>query len=217
MIIYLDEERAYVSWHTRHHESGFVLDALRRLTQRNMVVHRASCPKMKTNPRRRSHWTTGQHLKACSESFEELTTWAQNATGSKPRLCPDCQPGHEADASEPDDKKVAHVRLTKLGREIVSHSLDVAILYLDGMATDYELTLRDIAQTFDRTVSRVISSTQRLIAHGLIEASPPVTDRAPLSDDTLIYPTAKALRDVPDFATLSQGELETELRKLRSP
>ena len=213
MIIYLDEERAYVSWHTRHYESGYVLDALRKPTQRNMVVHRASCPQMKTNPRRRSHWTTGQHLKACSESLAELVTWARNATGSDPRVCPDCRPDYEAVAA--GHKKTAHVRLTKLGRELVSHVLDVAILYLDGMATEYDLTIRDLAQTFDRTVSRVISSTRRLIAHGLIETSPPVTDQAPLCEETLVYPTAKALRDVPDFADMSQRELETELQKLR--
>jgi hypothetical protein len=214
MIIYLDEERAYVSWHTRHHDNGFVLDAQRKPTQRNMVVHRASCPQMKTNPRRRSHWTTGQHLKACSESLEELTTWARNATGSNPRLCPDCQPDHEAVASGRADKKVTQVRLTKLGRAIVSHVLDVAILYLDGMATEYDLTISDLAQTFDRTVSRVTSSTRRLIAHGLIEASQPAEDKAPLSGDTLVFPTARALRDVPDFADMSKRDLETELQKL---
>ena len=215
MIIYLDEERAYVSWHTRHHDNGYVLDAQRKPTQRNMVVHRASCPQMKTNPRRRSNWTTGQHLKACSESLAELITWAYNATGSNPCLCPDCRPDDEAAASGREDKKTAHVRFTKLSREIVSQVLDVAILYLDGMATEYDLTIRDLAQTFDRTVSRVISSTRRLIAQGLIEASPPATDQAPLSGDTLVYPTAKALRDVPDFADMSKRELETELRKLR--
>jgi hypothetical protein len=217
MIIYLDEERAYVSWHTRHHDDGFVLDALRKPTQRNMVVHRASCPLMKTNPRRRSHWTTGQHLKACSASLEDLIMWARNATGSDPRVCPECRPDREAMASGPAKQKATQVRLTKLGRGIVSHVLDVAILYLDGMATEYDLTIQDLAHAFDRTVARVISSTRRLITHGLIEVDPPTTDQAPLMDKTLVYPTARALRDVPDFADMSQSELETELSKLHNP
>jgi hypothetical protein len=75
MILFLDEDRAYLSWVT-HHRNGFVLDCNRKPTKHHLILHRAICPEIKHSATKTTHWTTGHHMKACSLNAEELKTWA---------------------------------------------------------------------------------------------------------------------------------------------
>lgn len=65
MILFLDEDLAYLHWVT-HHRTGFVLDCLRHSTKAQMVLHRATCPQIKRSESKRTHWTTGKRQKGCS-------------------------------------------------------------------------------------------------------------------------------------------------------
>ncbi len=65
MILFLDEDRAYLSWVT-HHRNGFVLDCHRKPNKHHLMLHRAICPDIKRSATKTTHWTTGHHMKACS-------------------------------------------------------------------------------------------------------------------------------------------------------
>jgi hypothetical protein len=97
MIIFLNDERAYLSWVT-HHRQGFVLDGKRKPTLGHLVAHRATCQEIKSGCSRHTHWTTGSKLKACSLDRTELEAWAMEETGASPKDCPKCDLDHAADA-----------------------------------------------------------------------------------------------------------------------
>src|SRR5438132_13359399 len=75
MILFINEDRAYLNWVT-HHRSGFVLDCRRKPGSRVAMLHRATCPDVKRSSGKKTHFTTGPHMKACSLDAEELRTWA---------------------------------------------------------------------------------------------------------------------------------------------
>ena len=89
MIIFLDEEGAYHSWVT-HHRPGYVLDWLRKPTKKRPVMHRATCELVRRSKTKRTHWTTGRHLKACALDAEELSAWAA-AEGGDVEYCQTCE------------------------------------------------------------------------------------------------------------------------------
>src|SRR5947207_1006333 len=111
MIVFLNDDRAYHSWVT-HHRRGFVLDSHRRPAKHAAVLHRASCSDVKHSQTKKTHWTTGPHLKACSLDADELRAWATQETGSEPTDCPSCLAAEEV---HPDDHPL---HLTKLDKEI---------------------------------------------------------------------------------------------------
>ena len=67
MILFLDEDRAYLHW-VLHHRTGFVLDCLRHPRKTHLVLHRATCPLVKQAAAKRTHWTTGRHMKGCASN-----------------------------------------------------------------------------------------------------------------------------------------------------
>jgi hypothetical protein len=75
VIVFINEDRAYISWLARH-RGGFVLDALRKPTRKQPALHRATCDEIRRSPTKRSHWTTGRHLKVCAAQREELLEWS---------------------------------------------------------------------------------------------------------------------------------------------
>ena len=89
MILFLDEDRAYLSWVT-HHRSGFVLDCHRKPTKHHLILHRAIRPAIKHSATKTTHWTTGHHMKACSLNADELKTWAHEQTGANASGCVSC-------------------------------------------------------------------------------------------------------------------------------
>ena len=91
MILFLDEDQAYLYW-VAHHRSAFVLDCLRHPTKAHLVVHRATCPEIKRSESKRTHWTTGKHMKGCAADIQQLTAWAMEQTENEPAFCPLCSP-----------------------------------------------------------------------------------------------------------------------------
>ena len=119
MILFLDEDRAYLSWVT-HHRNGFVLDCNRKPTKHHLMLHRATCPEIKHSATKTTHWTTGHHMKACTLNAEELKAWAHEQSGANPSGCVSCL---VTDPSRPVDQPI---HLTKLDQEILSFVLEVA-------------------------------------------------------------------------------------------
>src|SRR5690242_80541 len=99
MILFLDEERGYLSWVT-HHRQGFVLDSPRKATGKHVTVHRATCELIKRSESKRTHWTTGSRMKGCSLDLNELQMWAQTQTGSMAALCSICTPDGKRSESD---------------------------------------------------------------------------------------------------------------------
>jgi hypothetical protein len=89
------------------------------------MIHRATCPAIKSAPSRRFHWTAGAKLKACSLDREELAAWVAEQAVAKP-ACAQCRPDCDDEALRAKD---AHP--SKLGREILDYILDAAAIHLE--------------------------------------------------------------------------------------
>jgi hypothetical protein len=206
MILYRNEDRAYLAWLARHRH-GFVLDALRKPTRKRPVMHRAECASVKKSAAKSTHWTTGRHVKACSSDSEELVAWAIEEYGAQPEFCPACAPAGAAPRRE--TLKPAH--LTKLDREVLDCVLESAVIHLDHGDADYELTISELADRLGKSPVRIKAPVLRLIEERLLE-----TDADDLKPRRRIYPTAAALRSLPAFERMSQEELAAELDRLHT-
>jgi len=208
MIIFVNEDRAYLTWVT-HHRQGFVLDGRRKPRLDHLMIHRATCPAIKSAPSRRFHWTTGAKLKACALDRVELETWATEVTAALPAWCADCQPCLDtASASS------GRGRSSKLGREILDYVLDAAVIHLEHEFPPYRLTIGDIAACFAKTPGQLRPAINRLIDEGLLM---PVgqgrlsTLRLP---QRIVLPTMQALRTLEAFRDESDAAIQSELKKL---
>ena len=139
MIIYIDEDRSYLSW-VFHHRDGFVIDWLRQPTRRKPVLHRATCPQIRKSPTKKTHWTTGRHIKACSLDRNQLETWAQQEAGHAVVPCQHCLSKEDATAPSPEP-----VHITRLGRELLDCLLETAVVHLDNQELDYRFSVGDMA------------------------------------------------------------------------
>ncbi len=148
MIIYLDEDRSYLSW-VFHHRDGFVIDWLRQPTRQKPVLHRANCKSIRVSPTKKTHWTTGRHIKACSLDRQKLQQWAQEESGHAVVLCEECLSG----ASPADDERPGYI--TKLGRELLDFVLETAVVHLDNQDAGYRLTVGDLADSADKTTGNI--------------------------------------------------------------
>lgn len=212
MIIFVNEERPYLSWLARH-RAGFVADALRKPTRKPPVLHRAVCPEVKLSRTKSTHWTTGRHVKACSLDLEELAAWARNEYGVEVVSCAACGPENGARGELGVHDAADHDHLTRLGKEIVDCVLDVAVVYLDGGAPGYALTVGDIAELLGRTPGQMTAAFLRLVADGFLTVE--LGDRHVAPDSALpvdfrVYPTVKALRTLPAFARMRVRDVERE-------
>lgn len=210
MILFLDEERAYLHWVTRHRD-GFVLDCLRHPTKAYLVVHRAICSEVRSTDSKRTHWTTGRHMKGCSLDLEELKAWAADQTQHEPVYCPSCTP----DKSPPLPGAHGEPHLTRLDRKILSFVLEVATGHLDEDDRNYSLSVGMVAGCLGKTERQLTASLSRLAGDGLlIFSAMPKTGEAFLCD-CRIYPTADAMRTITAFAALDDAQIDAELGKLR--
>lgn len=202
MLIFINDDAAYRAWIVRHRD-GFVIDAKRKPTRNHVVLHRANCPLVK--PHKRARLTTHGHIKACSLDRHELATWTEEETGGGVRECPDCLGEHPAGSGE---QHVSERALTRLGRDVLSYVLDLAVMFLDGEDEHFHPTVRVVAEYLDKTPAQILRAIERLAIDGYLTCEPL------LSEHSALYPTAQALALVPAFGALPEAELAVELARL---
>jgi hypothetical protein len=207
LIIYLDDDGPYLSWVTHHHH-GFVIDWLRPPTRRHPIAHRATCKKIRVaKSKKKTHWTTGRRLKACSEDLGKLLAWAEEASGHAADFCELCAPQQEPR----QDEDTNHKRLTKLEKQVLEYVLEIAVIYLDNLDLSYELTVGDIADCLDKTAGQIAAAMFQLIAGGYLRLHPAITEQTDVRSEQRAFPTSKALRMEPAFEKMSEQEIEQEL------
>jgi hypothetical protein len=206
MIIFLNDDRAYLAWVT-HHRRGFVLDGKRKPKVSHLTLHRATCAEVKSAASRHVHWTTATKLKACSLSRAELEQWALEETAAGPAYCTGCCPESEATAEQA-------VHLSKLASEILEYILEAALIHFEVEQPPYRLTIGDIAACFAKTPGQIGPAVRQLVDDGLIVVEGAAASTANLRPNRVVLPTARALRTLEAFREASDGELDVELAKL---
>ena len=207
MILYLDEDRAYLSWVT-HHRNGFVLECNRKPAKHHLMLHQATCPKVKHSATKRTHWTTGHHMKACSLDAEELKTWAREQTGAEPGGCVSCLVVPEHHTQE------MPLHLTKLDHEILSFVLEVATVHLDEEGGPYWLNVGMVAKCFDKTPAQLSAAFHRLVDDGMLTFTEKSKPAEPLSVTCGLFPTVLAMKTLPFYQDHSDEEIAIEMKAL---
>lgn len=205
MIVFLDEERAYLYW-VAHHRAGYVLDCLRKPTKSRLLLHRATCPEIKASHTKRTHWTTGRHQKACSLDIEELKSWAMEQAHAEPKICATCLTG------EPEQDHPLH--LSHLDKEVLAFVLEVATLHLDDRDASYLLTVGKTANCLAKTPGQLTATIQRLVDQGLLTLSCKLGHGAAPPIHCQLMPTIAAMKTLPAFEAASDAEIEAELATL---
>jgi len=208
MIIFLNDDRSYLSWVT-HHRQGFVLGGKRKPKLSHLVIHRATCREIKSAASPRLHWTTGAKVKACSLNRDELEAWAAEATGTAPGFCVSCRPDHD---DLPADAGPAH--LTKLGGEILDYVLDAALIHMENDYPPYRLTVCDIAACFGKTPGQISPVLHQLINDSLLTVLGKMGAAATIPPTRIVLPTMLALRTLEAFQNESDSAIQNELAKL---
>jgi hypothetical protein len=89
MVVWFeDDDPRYPRWLAAHPDA-FVLSTYRRPAARNLVLHRAGCPRV-SRPLPTAHASVPRFGKACAASSEALRIWAAEVTGGQPRSCRLC-------------------------------------------------------------------------------------------------------------------------------
>ncbi len=207
MILFLDEDRAYLYWVT-HHRNGFVLDCNRKPTKHHLMHHRAICPDIKHSATKTTHWTTGHRMKACSLNAEELKAWAMEHTGVDPSGCVSCL---VTDAPRPADQPI---HLTKLDQEILSFVLEVAMLHLDEKGGAYWLNVGMVAKCLDKTPAQLSAALSRLVVDDLLMVAGKWKPGEIHPTKCSLMPTVLAMKTLPAYQDRSDEEIEAEIRTL---
>jgi hypothetical protein len=207
MILFLDEERAYLYW-VAHHRSGFVLDCLRKPAKSRLVLHRATCPEIKISPSKRTHWTTGRRMKGCSLDREALVAWAVEQAQAEPSLCPECLAANGAPA------EVHPGRLSHLESDVLAFVLEVASLHLDDRDGSYRLTVSKTAQCLSKTPGQLNAALSRLAEAGLLRIAGKIKSGDYSAAAGRLLPTVAAMRTLPAYQDASDAEIEAELALL---
>jgi hypothetical protein len=205
MIVFLDEERAYLYWVT-HHRTGYVLDCFRKPTKSRLMLHRATCPQIKTCPGKRTHWTTGRHAKACSLDADALQAWAIEQAHAEPDLCASCL-GEPASETPP-------LHLSHLDKEVLSFVLEVAMLHLDDRDAGYLLTVGKTAKCLAKTPGQLGATLRRLVDNGLLKLIGNGGSQDAVSGSCRLMPTVAAMRTLPCYHESSDEVIEQELATL---
>jgi hypothetical protein len=213
MIIFLDEDRAYLAWVT-HHRPGFVLDARRKLSKKHVTMHRANCPEVRHASTRHTHWTTGQHLKACAMDAVELVAWVREQIDVEPNSCETCLPTQ--DFGEAPQGHSSEPHLTRLDRDILSFVLEIAAIHLDDPDSSYALDVGDIARCLQKTPGQLTAAVERLAKMDMIVLNGPFRPEGRGWLRTVIAPTARALRTLPVYSAIEDERLEAELARLHA-
>ena len=207
MIIFIDEERAYLYW-VAHHRAGFVLDCFRKPNKSRLMVHRATCAEIKASTSKHTHWTTGRHMKACSLDVEAIKTWAIEQTGTEPQLCSTCMATTEVSGGH------APVHLSHLEKEVLSCVLEVAALHLDDRDAGYLLTVGKTAKCLAKTPGQLNAALGHLAESGLLKVVGKTKVGEPTPSNCQLLPTVAAMKTLPAYTDLSEEEIETELATL---
>jgi hypothetical protein len=207
MILFIDEDRAYLSWVT-HHRNGFVLECARKPSNRHLMLHRATCPSVKHSATKKTHWTTGQHMKACSLDSEELKAWAREQTEAEPSGCVDCLIISDQQAQDHP------LHLTKLDQEVLSFVLEVASLHLDEGAGAYWLSVGMVAKCLLKTPGQLSEALGRLVGDGLLRTTEKWQDEEPFPTKGCLLPTILAMKTLPSYQERSDEGIEAEIRLL---
>jgi hypothetical protein len=208
MIIFLNDDRAYLYWVT-HHRQGFVLDGRRKPKLGHLVVHRATCQEIKSTGSRRTHWTSGSKLKACCSNRTELEAWAAEETGASPERCPKCD--FESQASPSGE---VHTHLSKLARDVLEYILEAALIHLEIEHPPYHVTVGDISACFGKTPGQISPVLHRLLEGGFLTVQGHVGTAAAFPPKRVVLPTVTALRTLEAFRTESDSTIQDELAKL---
>jgi hypothetical protein len=208
MIIFLNDDRAYLYWVT-HHRQGFVLDGKRKPKIGHLVVHRATCPEIKSTASRRAHWTTGSKMKACCLDRTELEAWAAEETGASPERCPRCDFEKQESAS-----REAQVHLSKLVREVLEYILEAAIIHFEIERPPYHLTVADIAACFGKTPAQISPALHRLLEAGFVTIQGHLGPAVSIPPKRVVLPTVTAIRTLEAFRAESDSTIQIELAKL---
>jgi hypothetical protein len=206
MQIFIQDDRAYQHWVT-HHRQGFVIDGRRRSGWRDLVLHRATCPHVRSRVDRRTHWTTAGKFKACALNPQELQLWAEEDTGEHAGLCSECRPLVEAKAEE------HAISLTRLAADVFDYILESAAIHLENDYPPYRLCVADIAACFNKTPGQLASALEQLTAEGLVEVERRFGHA--LDSRQKVYPTIEGLRTLSFYQDCDSSGLATELAKLR--
>jgi len=187
-----------------------VIDWLRRPTKKQPILHRATCTKIRGGKSKKTHWTTGRHLKACSLELDELISWVVREVGHEPLCCEDCTPQNHSSS----DRDTSFGKTTKLGREILDYITEVAVINLDNVDLRYDLTVNDVANYLSKTTGQIAVTLLRLIQDGYLQSDSEISLKADLSGNRRVFPTSQALRMLPAFEKLSTKQIEDELKLL---
>jgi hypothetical protein len=208
VVIFVNEERAYLSW-LAHHRHGFVLDMLKHPTRKQPILHRASCDDIKAARSKKTHWTTGRHVKACALDMDELLGWMATESDSQPVYCDKCKPTDETHSLIGPHEK----HLTKLGKDIVDYVVEAAVVCLDQGA-EYDASVADVAAYLGKTPAQITAALLRLVDVGYLRIEGEFDARNDLPGQRLIFPTADALRTLPAFEQMTVGKVKAELEHL---
>jgi hypothetical protein len=210
MIIFIHEDRGYLNW-VAHHHQGFVLDGRRRPKANHLVLHRATCPDIKRANSKRTSWTKGAKLKACSMDRDELMNWAVDESGNSARPCEKCRPALDT----PKDG-TGEIHLTKLGADILDYVLDASLVHLDHEQPPYRLTVRDIAACFGKTSGQLSPALHRLVNDGLLTMDGTQRNAVAIPPKRIVWPTIRAFRTLPAFEAESDAMIQADLAKLQT-
>jgi hypothetical protein len=207
MQIFIQDDRAFQHWVT-HHRRGFVVDGRRRPNWHDMVLHRATCPLVRSRVDRRTHWTTHGKFKACAMELDELSVWAEEETGREPALCEQCQPLGKTEGEG------EAAPLTRLAAEVFDYILESATIHLEHDYPPYRLCVADIAACFNKTPGQLAGALEQLTSQGLVWLEP--RKGHSLDSRQKVFPTAAGLHTLPVFHDTDSSFLESEIAKLHS-
>jgi hypothetical protein len=207
MIVFIDEERAYLYW-VAHHRAGYVLDCFRKPSKSRLVLHRAACAEIKASTNKHTHWTTGRHMKACSLDVEPLKVWATEQAGAQPQLCANCMATTDSPGGQ------APSRLSHLEKEVLSFVLEVAALHLDDRDAGYLLTVGKTAKCLAKTPGQLNAALCRLAESGLVKLVGKTKPGEPAPSNCHLLPTVAAMKTLPAYTELSDEQIEAELATL---
>lgn len=208
MIIFLNEDRAYLSWVTRHRQ-GYVIDGRRKPKAGLFFMHRATCDAIKSASSPRLHWTTGAKVKAYSLDQQELETWVTDEIGANLRYCESCRPDDDHPVS---DARQAHA--TKLGRNVLDYVLEAALIHMEHGYAAYRLTVTDIADCLGKTPGQISNVLHQLIDDGLLAVSEKFEGARSIPPKRIVLPTMLAMRTLEAFHSDSDCAIQNELAKL---
>lgn len=86
---FVNDDDAYLKW-IEGNPQGFVVNSYKKPTPSYLLLHRATCPHIRTETN--TNWTTTGYIKTCSRSVATLASWAEKEIGGNLEPCKICKP-----------------------------------------------------------------------------------------------------------------------------